>query len=114
MQAKDFLLANGGRLNPDWFAPDDVETLVSTWLNGTDPSESDALRSARVYRLAFTTLVDQLMFEPASQGDRSKRSAYLPEQLKYFKLLADEYGDAIDDLLFGAPSILVEWEGKRY
>lgn len=114
MQAKDFLLSNGGRLNPDWFAPDDAETLVTVWLNNTDVGESDELRSARVYQKAFTTLVDQLMIEPASQGDRSKRSAYLPEQLAYFKVLADEYGDAIDDLLHGAPNILVQWEGARF
>lgn len=110
-----FLLTGGGRLDPAWYEPHDLTTLLATWISDeTAPGEDEKLTIARVYRRAFTTAADLIMSSPASQRDRDKSSAYSAEQLAYWRAQAAAYQDEIDDLL-GVTSgpVLAGWEGTR-
>lgn len=111
--AADFTIANGGRLNPDWFLPLILADLLDDWITMSEPG-SDELVTAKVYKLAFTTLTDSMMVDPANQRDRDKSSAFLAEQLKYWRQAIVEYEreiDALEGLVFGP--IITPWEGRR-
>lgn len=112
LEPASFLIKNGGRLDPAWYEPHDLEELLSKWI--TDAGEgSDDLTRARVYRRAFTTAADLLMAEPASQRDRDKSSTFASEQLSYWRAIADEYAREIDVLTNRGGPVLTKWEDDR-
>lgn len=108
----DFTIEGGGRLDPTWFDPYDLIELLGTWIaRASTTGASDALVTARVYAAAFTTAADLLMADPANQRDREKSSAYLAEQLKYWRDQAAAYEDEAAGLIGLNGAVLVQWEG---
>lgn len=109
MEATDFLMVNGGRLNPTWFEPLTLNDLLDAWL--ADAAGSDELVTATVYARAFETLVSQVMSEPASQRDRDKASAYSDRQLAFWEAQAAYWRGRVDALAGNVGPTLVSWEG---
>lgn len=109
MQASDFLISNGGRLDPTWFEPHDLSTLLIAWLAAA--TGSDQAVEAQVYARGFETAVSLLMSDPASQRDRDKASAFTDRQLAYWQEQAAYWRGRVDALTGRAGPVLVEWEG---
>lgn len=110
MQASDFLISNGGRLDPTWFEPHDLETgLLPAWLSAATGGEE--LVEAAVYARAFETLVSLVMSEPAQQRDRDKASAFTDRQLSYWEAQAAYWRGRADALAGNSGPALVGWEG---
>lgn len=113
IEPSDFLITGGGRLDPSWYEPHDLDALLIEWLARAEvDSASDALVTARVYRMAFTTAADLLMSEPANQRDRDKSSAFLANQLDYWLSQARAYQaeeDALEGRVIGP--VLTDWNG---
>lgn len=115
IEPSDFLITGGGRLDPSWYYPHDLDALLIEWLGKAESdSASDALITARVYRMAFTTAADILMSEPANQRDRDKSSAFLANQLDYWLAQARAYKKE-EDLIEGRTlgPVLTDWNGER-
>lgn len=112
VEPSDFLISGGGRLDPSWYEPHDLTALLAEWIPRAG-SASDEVLTARVYRMAFTTAADLFMAEPANQRDRDKSSAYLPEQVRWWRAQAQEYQDEEDALLGRLGPIITPWEGDK-
>lgn len=111
VEAADFLITAGGRLNPAWF-DGDVNTLLDAWIARATPG-SDDLVTARVYYTAFTFLSDQVMSEAAMQRDRDKTTQYSAEQLRYWADQARYYRGIIDGFENVGGPVITSWEGRR-
>jgi len=107
--ASDFLIQNGGRLDPLWFEPHDLNTFLTAWL--TAASGSDQAVEAQVYARAFETLVSLVMSEPANQRDRDKASTFTDEQLRYWQGQAAYWRGKVDALGGRYGPVHVGWEG---
>lgn len=102
MKASDFLIENGGRLDPDWFAPHDAEDLLDAWITvgGT---------SNEVYLHAFQYLCDDIMMNPAMQRDRDKMDSYSGRQLDYWRAQVEHYRWLVSG---NSGVVVVDWMGK--
>ena len=109
MTANDFLISEGGRLDPAWFEPHDLDDLLAAWLAAA--SGSDQAVEAQVYARGFETAVSLLMSTPASQRDRNKAVAFTPEQLAYWRAQAAYWRGKADALGGVSGPALVQWEG---
>lgn len=112
VKPSDFLITGGGRLDPSWYPGYVLDDLLTSWIDRAGPG-SDAVITARVYRMAFTTAADLFMAEPANQRDRDKSSAYLPEQVRWWRAQADRYQDEEDALLGRLGPVITPWEGDE-
>lgn len=110
MVASDFLIANGGRLDPSWFEPLDLGQLLEAWLGKASGGEERV--EALVYACGFETLVSLVMAEPASQRDRDKASTFTDEQLRYWQGQAAYWRGKADALAGKVGPALVSWEGE--
>lgn len=111
MTAEDFLISKGGRLDPSWFEPHDLEAaLLPAWL--TAASGTDQVREAIVYARAFETVVSLVMSEPATQRDRDKSDSYSDRQLAYWQQQAAYWRGRVDALTGNSGPALVQWEGN--
>ncbi len=109
MEATDFLISNGGRLDPSWFEPHTLNDLLTAWL--AQASGTDELVEATVYSRAFETAVSLLMAQPANQRDRDKSDAFSDRQLAYWQQQAAYWRGRVDALTGGAGPVVVPWEG---
>lgn len=109
MAAEDFLISNGGRLDPTWFEPHDLNALLAAWLDAASGSEQAV--EALVYARGFETLVSLVMSEPATQRDRDKASTYSDKQLSYWERQAAYWRGRVDALTGNSGPVLTEWEG---
>lgn len=109
MTANDFLIANGGRLDPSWFEPHTLNTLLTNWL--AQATGSDELVEATVYARAFETAVSLLMAAPASQRDRDKADAFSDRQLAYWQQQVAYWRGRADALAGYNGPVIVGWEG---
>lgn len=109
MTASDFLIQNGGRLDPTWFEPHDLSTLLTAWLAAA--SGTDQAVEAQVYARGFETAVSLLMAAPAQQRDRDKSDAFTAEQLAYWRAQAAYWRGKADALGGVSGPALVQWEG---
>lgn len=109
--AADFTIAGGGRLNPAWFAGQNLNTLLATWITRAGTG-SDAVITARVYQTAFTFLSDQFMSDPAMQRDRDKTDQYSGDQLAYWQAQAAKYAAELEALTGVGGPVITPWEGE--
>lgn len=109
MEADDFLISKGGRLDPTWFEPYVLLDLLPAWI--ASASGSDQAQEATVYARAFETLVSFVMSEPASQRDRDKSDSYSDTQLRYWQDQASYWRGKADALSGRAGPEIVQWEG---
>jgi len=107
--AADFLIQNGGRLDPVWFEPHDLNNLLTAWLAAS--SGSDQAVEALVYARAFETLVDAIMITAASERVGSISAARSDEQLRYWQRQAAYWRGKADALTSGTGPAIVQWEG---
>ena len=110
MTATDFLIDNGGRLDPSWFEPHYLPDLITAWL--TAASGTDQAVEATVYARAYETLVDGIMSQPAQQRDRDKSSAFTDAQLRHWQAQAAYWRGKADALNGVGSPALVQWEGE--
>ena len=110
MNPEDFLISNGGRLDPGWFEPYVLTDLIPAWM--ASASGSDQVVEATVYTRAFETLVGFVMSSPASQRDRDKSDSFSETQLRYWQDQASYWRGQADALLGRAGPELVQWEGE--
>lgn len=106
-----FTIAGGGRLNPVWFAGQDLDDLLGTWITVAG-SGGDELVTARVYAHAFTYLADQAHTLPSTQRDRDKTAQWSAEQITWWERQARKYeaeADALTGLVAGP--VFSSWEG---
>lgn len=109
MTASDFLIQNGGRLDPTWFEPHDLSTLLTAWL--TAASGSDQAVEAQVYARAYELLVDGLMLSASSERVGGISVSRSDEQLRYWQQQVAYWRGKADALTGNAGPVLVEWEG---
>lgn len=109
MAAEDFLIENGGRLDPTWFEPHNLDTLLAAWLAASTGTDQQV--EAAVYARGFETLVSLVMSEPATQRDRDKASTFSDRQLSYWEQQAAYWRGRVDALNDGFGPALVSWEG---
>lgn len=110
MNADDFLISNGGRLDPTWFEPYVLTDLLTAWL--ADASGTDQAIEAGVYARGFETLVSFIMSSPASQRDRDKSDSFSDTQLRYWQDQASYWRGKADALGGRVGPALVQWEGE--
>ncbi len=109
MTASDFLIQNGGRLDPSWFEPHDLNTLLAAWLSAA--SGSDQAVEAQVYARGFETLVDMVMTRPARVSADDVTEAYSDAQLKHWQQQAAAWRSTADALTGSGRPALTAWEG---
>jgi len=110
MTASDFLIANGGRLDPTWFAPYTLNDLLTAWLAAT--SGTDQAVEATVYARAYETLVDAIMMAASSERVGSISASRSDEQLRYWRQQAAYWRGRVDALTGSSGPALVQWEGN--
>lgn len=76
-----------GRLRSVWFE-DDLATALAVWVAEATADTAitdDTTRQAYVYWRAYTTLVEDLRFDPADQQTGPERDTRTEAQLSYFQ-----------------------------
>lgn len=109
MTASDFLIQNGGRLDPTWFEPHDLSTLLTAWLAAA--SGTDQAVEAQVYARAYELLVDGIMLSASSEKVGGITASRSDEQLRYWQQQVAYWRGKADALTGNAGPVLVEWEG---
>lgn len=109
MTAADFLIQNGGRLDPSWYAPLVLTDLLTAWLAGATGSDQQV--EAAVYTRGFETVVSLIMSRPTKWAADDVSESFSDEQLRYWQAQA-AYWRGKDDALNGSGSgpVLVGWE----
>lgn len=109
MTASDFLIQNGGRLDPSWFEPHNLNTLLTAWL--TASSGTDEAVEAQVYARAYELLVDGIMLAASSEKVGGITASRSDEQLRYWRDQAAYWRGKADALTGNSGPALVSWEG---
>lgn len=109
MTANDFLITNGGRLDPTWFQPHNLTTLVTAWLGAA--TGTDQAVEAQVYARAYELLADTVMFASASERVGKVSATRTAEQQRYWAEQAAYWRGKADALTGNGGPALVEWEG---
>jgi len=107
--ASDFLIQNGGRLDPSWFEPHNLNTLLTAWL--TASSGTDEAVEAQVYARAYELLVDGIMLAASSEKVGGITASRSDEQLRYWRDQAAYWRGKADALTGNSGPALVSWEG---
>ena len=114
MIASDFLIATGGRLDPAWYEPLDLEaTLLPAWLAAATGSE--AAVEASVYARGYETLADAIMMRPASEKADDIAVARSDRQLAHWQQQAAYWrgkAAALTGTDTGGPA-LTAWNGDE-
>lgn len=109
MTAADFLIANGGRLDPAWYAPLVLTDLLTAWLAGATGTDQQV--EAAVYTRAYEALADQVMFAASSERVGAIAVSRSDEQLRYWARQAAYWRGQLDALSGRSGPVLTEWEG---
>lgn len=111
MQAKDFLISNGGSLDPDWFNGDAI-TLLQGWV---DSVPSSGAVEACVYARAYEYLSTRRALLPVMQRDRDKTTQWSDALIRVWSDRAVQYASQCRALTGGptAGPVVSSWEGKR-
>ena len=109
MTANDFLISNGGRVDPAWFEPHDLTTLLTAWLSAA--TGTDQAVEATVYARGFETLVDMVMTRPARMSADDVTEAYSDSQLAHWQRQANSWRGKADALAGDSGPALAQWEG---
>jgi len=110
MTASDFLITNGGRLDPTWFQPHNLTTLLTAWLGAA--TGSDQAVEAQVYARAYELLADSIMFASASERVGKVSASRSAEQLRYWAEQAAYWRGKADALTGNSGPELTQWEGR--
>ena len=110
MTANDFLITNGGRLDPTWFLPHNLTTLLTAWLSAA--TGSDQAVEAQVYARAFETLASMIMSGNASERVGGVATSISSEHFRYWVAQAAYWRGKADALTGDGGPALVEWEGR--
>lgn len=109
MTASDFLITNGGRLDPTWFAPHTLTDLLTAWLAAT--SGTDQAVEATVYARAYETLVSLIMAQPTSWRADDVAETRSDTQLAWWQRQAAYWRGRVDALAGDGGPALAQWEG---
>ena len=107
LQPTDFIRP-AGRLREEHFPGDDLDALLTTWIQnaqaktsglGLESEIEEKAQAAWVYHLAYSDIADRLNFNPATVDvDGEVSTQTLVSQMKDARTKADAYADAFDAL----------------